>query len=98
MVAVLVVPGWHDADMTLTRQEISDRVDGLGWRLVLSALRTTVPTGSLARAVEVAAHLGTVLGPDAQDHLSLDVRSEHLSLTLRTEATYRVSATDLELA
>jgi nucleoid-associated protein YgaU len=39
----------------LTRQEASDAVTSLGWRLVLGELRTQVLTGSLPLAADVAA-------------------------------------------
>jgi 4a-hydroxytetrahydrobiopterin dehydratase len=40
----------HDLNRKLSRQEASDAVTGLGWRLVLGDLRTEVLTGSLPLA------------------------------------------------
>ena len=44
----------------LSRQEASDAVTSLGWRLVLGELRTEVRTGSLALAADVAGRVAAV--------------------------------------
>jgi hypothetical protein len=38
----------------LSRQEISDRVTGLGWRYNLGLIRTSIKVGSIAQAADVA--------------------------------------------
>ncbi|MDT5266402.1 MAG: 4a-hydroxytetrahydrobiopterin dehydratase, partial [Mycobacterium sp.] len=63
----------HD-DERLTRQQVSDAVSPLGWRLVLGAVYTEVDVPSLARAAEVAAIAAAGVGADGQDHLTVDVR------------------------
>jgi 4a-hydroxytetrahydrobiopterin dehydratase len=80
----------------LSRQEASDAVTSLGWRLVLGELRTEVLTGSLPLAADVAAQAATV--PGAQGHLRLDVRADRVILSLQTATAGWVTARDVELA
>jgi 4a-hydroxytetrahydrobiopterin dehydratase len=80
----------------LTRQEASDAVTGLGWRLILGELRTEVLTGSLALAADVAARAATV--PGAEGHLRADVRGDRVILALQTAAVDWVTERDVELA
>ena len=80
----------------LTRQEASDAVTGLGWRLVLGELRTEVRTGSLPLAADVAGRAAAVAG--AEGHLRLDVRADRVMLSLQTAAEGWVTARDVELA
>jgi 4a-hydroxytetrahydrobiopterin dehydratase len=80
----------------LSRQEASDAVTGLGWRLVLGELRTEVQTGSLPLAADVAARAATV--PGADGHLRLDVRADRVIASLQTAAEGWVTERDVELA
>jgi 4a-hydroxytetrahydrobiopterin dehydratase len=80
----------------LSRQEASDAVTGLGWRLVLGELRTEVLTGSLPLAADVAARAATV--PGAEGHLRLDVRADRVLASLQTAAEGWVTERDVELA
>src|SRR5580693_8486475 len=80
----------------LSRQEASDAVTSLGWRLVLGELRTEVRTGSLALAADVAARAATVAG--AEGHLRLDVRADRVLLSLQSAAAAWVTERDVELA
>jgi 4a-hydroxytetrahydrobiopterin dehydratase len=80
----------------LSRQEASDAVTGLGWRLVLGELRTEVQTGSLPRAADVAARAAAV--PAADGHLRLDVRADRVMLSLQTATAGWVTERDIELA
>ena len=80
----------------LSRQEASDAVTSLGWRLVLGELRTEVRTGSLALAADVAARVATVAG--AEGHLRLDVRADRVLLSLQTATAAWVTERDVELA
>jgi 4a-hydroxytetrahydrobiopterin dehydratase len=80
----------------LSRQEASDAVTSLGWRLVLRELRTEVLTGSLPLAADVAARAATAVG--AEGHLRLDVRADRVILSLQTAAVSWVTAQDVELA
>ena len=68
----------------LTRQQASDAVTSLGWRLVLGELRTEVLTGSLTLGADVAARAASV--PGAEGHLRLDVRADRVILALQTAA------------
>ncbi len=80
----------------LSRQEASDAVTGLGWRLVVGELRTEVLTGSLPLAADVAARAAAV--PGAEGHLRLDVRADRVILALQTAAVAWVTERDVELA
>ena len=52
------------SDARLTSQEISDSIDGLGWRLVYGTAHTSVPVSSLVEAVAVAADLARLTAAD----------------------------------
>jgi 4a-hydroxytetrahydrobiopterin dehydratase len=80
----------------LSRQEASDAVTGLGWRLVLGELRTEVLTGSLPLAADVAARAASA--PAAEGHLRMDVRADRVILSLQTAAAGWVTEQDVELA
>jgi 4a-hydroxytetrahydrobiopterin dehydratase len=80
----------------LSRQEASDAVTGLGWRLVLGELRTEVRTGSLPLAADVAGRAAAVAG--AEGHLRLDARADRVILSLQTAAVGWVTERDVELA
>jgi 4a-hydroxytetrahydrobiopterin dehydratase len=80
----------------LSRQEASDAVTGLGWRLVLGELRTEVLTGSLPLAADVAARAAAAAG--AEGHLRMDVRADRVILALQTAVVDWVTEADVELA
>jgi 4a-hydroxytetrahydrobiopterin dehydratase len=80
----------------LSRQEASDAVTRLGWRLILGELRTEVWTGSLPLAADVAARAASAAG--AEGHLRLDVRADRVILSLQTAAAGWVTEADVELA
>lgn len=77
--------------MTRTRQAISDAADSLGWRYVLGSLIISVPSTSLASAIEIASAAVAACGPDADEHLRIDPRPDRVDLILR-------STTSLDLA
>jgi 4a-hydroxytetrahydrobiopterin dehydratase len=83
---------------TLTRQKASDAVGELGWRLLLGALTTTVPVGSLAEAARLAAAAVAACGPDADGHLRMDLRPDQVVFAVQSAAQAGVTATDVELA
>jgi 4a-hydroxytetrahydrobiopterin dehydratase len=87
----------HD-DEQLTRQQVSDAVSPLGWRLVLGAVYTEVDAPSLARAAEVAAIAAAGVGTDGQDHLTVDVRAERAVLRLMPPLGGLVTGLDVRLA
>ncbi|WP_060999800.1 VOC family protein [Mycolicibacterium mucogenicum] len=76
----------------MRRQEISDAVSPLGWRLVLGAVYTEVLTPDLAAAVAVATVVAEVAGPQAQGHLNLD------RVVMRLRSADGVTAHDIALA
>jgi 4a-hydroxytetrahydrobiopterin dehydratase len=85
-----------DPYQKLSRQEASDAVTGLGWRLVLGELRTEVLTGSLPLAADVAARAASA--PGADGHLRMDVRADRVILSLQTTVAGWVTEADVELA
>jgi 4a-hydroxytetrahydrobiopterin dehydratase len=82
----------------LSRQEISEAVNGWGWRLVLGALVTSVRTGSLAEAADLAARLISFLGGMDGCRPRLDLRDGRLLITLESAEATRVTGRDIELA
>ncbi|MFI5807535.1 VOC family protein [Streptomyces sp. NPDC051561] len=86
------------AETVLTRQEASDAVGELGWRYLLGALRTSVAVASLTRAAEVAAVAVAACGGDGDQHLFVDLRPTHVTLTLQTLPRATVTAHDVTLA
>ncbi len=87
-----------DDDTTLTRQQISDAVDPLGWRLVLGAIYTEVLTPSLAHAARAASAAVSAAGSEAQGHLTVDVREDRAVLRLHSAAVGVVTGRDIRLA
>ncbi|MBU2665326.1 4a-hydroxytetrahydrobiopterin dehydratase [Actinoplanes bogorensis] len=81
---------------TMSRVAASAAVSDLGWRYLLGALRASVPVGSLFQAASVAAGAVAACGPDADDHLSVGLRSDRVLLTLTTGG--EVTALDVDLA
>jgi len=82
----------------LTRQQVSDAVSPLGWRLVLGAVYTEVDVASLAQSAEVATIAAAGVGTDGQDRLTVDVRAERAVLRLMPPLGGFVSALDVGLA
>jgi 4a-hydroxytetrahydrobiopterin dehydratase len=85
-------------DTVLNRQSVSDAVEGIGWRLLLGTLRTSVPVRSLAQGTEAVALALAACGDDADQHLRAEVRADQVELALQTPDKGRVTARDLELA
>jgi 4a-hydroxytetrahydrobiopterin dehydratase len=85
-----------DSHRALSRQEASDAVTCLGWRLVLGELRTRVLTGSLPLAAEVAGRAAAV--PGADGHLRMDLRSDRVLLSVQSFAQGAVTPHDVDLA
>ena len=70
----------------LSRREASDAVTGLGWRWVLGVLRANLRVGSLAEAADTAARIVAACGDDAGQRLAVDVRRDHVVLTVQQRA------------
>jgi len=82
----------------LTRQEVSDAVSPLGWRLVLGAVYTEVDVASLAQSAEVATIAAAGIGTDGQDRLTVDIRAERALLRLMPPLGGLVTALEVRLA
>ena len=87
-----------DDDARPSRQEISDAITGLGWRLVLGAIYAEVAVSSLAQAAEAAALAVQAAGADGQGHLSVDIRAQRAVLRLQSATQWAVTGLDIGLA
>ena len=81
----------------MTRADVSAAVTDPGWRFVLGVVRTSVPVGSLARAVAAAGVVAETAGAEADGHVWLDVRADRLLVSVQTRATGWITATDIAL-
>jgi 4a-hydroxytetrahydrobiopterin dehydratase len=82
----------------LTRQQVSDAVSPLGWRLVLGAVYTEVDVPSLAQSAEVATIAAAGIGTDGQDRLTVDIRAERALLRLMPPQGGLVTTLEVRLA
>ncbi|HTY29095.1 MAG TPA: VOC family protein [Mycobacterium sp.] len=87
-----------DDDARPSRQQVSDAIDELGWRLILGALYTQVRAASLAEATEVAGLAVAAAGTAAQGHLTIDIRPDRAVLRLQSAAAGSVTGRDVRLA
>jgi 4a-hydroxytetrahydrobiopterin dehydratase len=87
-----------DDDARPTRQQISDAVDPLGWRLVEGAIHTDVRVGSLVEATEAASAAVSVAGTDGLGHMTVDIRSDRAALRLQSAEFGAVTGHDVRLA
>jgi 4a-hydroxytetrahydrobiopterin dehydratase len=85
-------------DEPLSRTGASAAVADIGWRYLLGTLRVSVPVRSLAQASEVAAAAVAACGPDADDHLRIDLRPGSAELSVQTVARGEVTGRDVQLA
>jgi pterin-4a-carbinolamine dehydratase len=85
-------------EQVLSRQEASETVQDFGWRFLLGSLRTSVPVGSLAQAISLAADAVAVCGDDADHHLRIDARPDRVVFTLQSVERAAVTTRDAELA
>ncbi len=86
-----------DDDARPTRQQISDVVDDLGWRLILGAVQTHVQVLSLTSAAAVAAVAAYAVGNEGDGDLDIDLRSTRVVLRLMDVAAGAVTGRDLRL-
>jgi 4a-hydroxytetrahydrobiopterin dehydratase len=82
----------------LRRQQISEVVDPLGWRLVLGVAVTHVAVPSLTAAAEAATIVVSAAGADGDGHLSVDLHADRIVLRLHTTTVGSVTEHDLGLA
>jgi 4a-hydroxytetrahydrobiopterin dehydratase len=87
-----------DDDARPTRQQISDAIDPVGWRLILGAIYTEVLAESLAEATDVASVSVSAVGADGQGHLTVDIRADRAVLRLQSAAVGGVTGRDIGLA
>jgi 4a-hydroxytetrahydrobiopterin dehydratase len=85
-------------EQILSRREASEAVQDHGWRYLLGALQTSVPVGTLAQAIGLAADAVAVCGDDADRHLRVDVRPDRAVFTLQSTDCAAVTERDVELA
>ncbi|MFJ5138639.1 VOC family protein [Streptomyces sp. NPDC088707] len=85
-------------ETTLNGPRASAAVGDAGWRYLLGGLRTVVPVGPMARAVDVAAVAVAACGEDADGHLALDIRPGRILLTLQSAEHAGVTTLDVALA
>lgn len=87
-----------EPERVLRMREASDAVEAIGWRYLLGTLRTAVAVTSLAQAGEVVTRAVEACGPDADRHLSCDVRADKLVLALQSLDANAATDTDVKLA
>jgi 4a-hydroxytetrahydrobiopterin dehydratase len=82
----------------LSRREASDAVTGLGWRYVLGVLRVNLRVGSLAEAADTAARILAACHDDADQRLLVDLRRDHVVLTVQHPAGGLVGSREVDPA
>ncbi|MDF2827720.1 MAG: 4a-hydroxytetrahydrobiopterin dehydratase [Mycobacterium sp.] len=88
----------HAGDAALTRGQVSEAVDPLGWRLILGVVTTHVLVPSLDDAVRAVTIAVSAAGTDGTGHLTAEVTSGRAVLRLQATARGAVTALDLALA
>ena len=87
-----------EPESKLARSEISAAISGLGWRFILGTAQTHVRVGSLAQAASVAGHVIDAAGAGADESLRVDIRRDHVILTLQSLRSGWVNRREVELA
>jgi 4a-hydroxytetrahydrobiopterin dehydratase len=95
-----VIDGGDNAGMdnVLSRQAASNAVAGYGWRYLLGTLRTSVPVGSSAQAVDVARAAVEACGDEADGHVRIDLRPDRVVISLQTFEQAATTDRDVALA
>ena len=88
----------HAGDAALTRGQVCQAVDPLGWRLILGVVTTHVLVPSLDDAVRAVTIAVSAAGTDGTGHLTAEVTSGRTVLRLHTAARGAVTGLDLALA
>jgi 4a-hydroxytetrahydrobiopterin dehydratase len=86
------------AGQLLSRTVASTAVEDIGWRYLLGTLRASVPVSGLDEAVRLARAATVAGGPDAGQHLWLDLRPDRLELSVATRSVGGVTAADVAIA
>ena len=87
-----------EREVALSRTAASEAVAAIGWRYLLGTLATSVAVQSFDQALWVAAEAVGTCGPDADDHLRVDLRPDRVELSLQTRRIGAVTAPDVALA
>ena len=87
-----------EPESKLARSEISAAISGLGWRFILGTAQTHVRVGSLAQAASVTGHVIDAAGAGADESLRVDIRRDHVILTLQSLRSGWVNRREVELA
>jgi 4a-hydroxytetrahydrobiopterin dehydratase len=87
-----------EPERELTRPEISAAITGLGWRFILGTARTHVRVGSMAQAAAVAGQVIDAAGAGADESLRVEIRRDHVTLTLQSLRSGWVNRREAELA
>ncbi len=87
-----------DDDARPTRQQISDAVDPLGWRLMLGRHPNRSVGTVLERGAEAASLAVSAAGADGQGHLTVDIRADRAVLRLQSAEAGAVTGRDIRLA
>jgi 4a-hydroxytetrahydrobiopterin dehydratase len=83
---------------TLTRTAASAAIEDSAWRYLLGTIITSVTVDSTARALLIAQAAVAACGPDADGHLSVDLRGDRVEISLQTAALAGLTAIDLDLS
>ena len=87
-----------ELEVALSRTAASAAVESIGWRYLLGTLATSVAVRSFDQALWVAAEAVGAIGPDADDHLRVDLRTDRVELSLQTRRLGAPTASDVGLA
>jgi 4a-hydroxytetrahydrobiopterin dehydratase len=88
----------HADDAALTRGQVSEAVDPLGWRLILGVVTTHVLVAALDDAVRAVTVAVSAAGTDGTGHLTAEVTSGRAVLRLHTAARAAITGLDVGLA
>ena len=80
-----------------TRPEISAAVTPLGWRYTFISVQGVIRVASTAEAAGVAAQVAEACGPDADDHLTFDLRPDRVLITVRSQEAGDVTWRDIDI-
>lgn len=81
----------------LTRTQASAAAEPIGWRLLFGTFAASVAVPSLEHGLHIATLAASACGDHADDHLSVDVRSDRVELILKTARGW-VTEADVQCA
>jgi 4a-hydroxytetrahydrobiopterin dehydratase len=85
-------------NVALPRPAASAAVESAGWRLVLASLVASVDVADLPAAAALAKVAIDACGADADEHLTIDLRPDHVELRLQSRSSASVTSRDTKLA